>query len=98
MNTPMTYDSVEGLEVLVLPPLARVLAEMTTAGVADPVGALRRLQGGDGTDEPALQPYAKVFDHLRGLYGLRGVDGYRDNAQILEMAMRQAVALAASLR
>src|SRR6266404_2506762 len=59
MNTPMTYDSVEGLEVLVLPRIARVLAEMTAAGLDDPVGVLRRLQGGIG-DAPEARRCRRV--------------------------------------
>jgi hypothetical protein len=45
-----TSLGVERLEVLMLPRLAVTLAEMKAAGIADPVNALRRLQGGG--DEP----------------------------------------------
>ena len=85
----MTYNSVEGLEVLILPRIAGVLAEMVRDGVVDPVNALRRLQS--GSDEPALRPYSATFRTLRGLYVFDG------NEQILEQAMRQAVDLAASV-
>jgi hypothetical protein len=85
----MTYNSVEGLEVLVLPRIAGMLAEMVRDGVVDPVNALRRLQG--GSDEPELRSYAATFRTLRGLYVFDG------NEKILEQAMRQAVDLAASV-
>ena len=84
-----TSISVERLEVLVLPRLAVTLAEMKVAGIADPVNALRRLQG--GSEEPDLLPYARVFPTLRATFT------YGDNVQILEMAMRQAITLCASV-
>ena len=83
--------SVEGLEVMVLPRISATLAEMKAAGVADRVAVLRRLQGGI-TDEPAeVQQYEKVFQTLRGTFT------FDDNAQILEMAMREAIGLCASV-
>jgi len=85
----MTYNSVEGLEVLVLPQIAATLNAMMREGVVDPVNALRRLQG--GSDEPTLRTYSATFRTLRGLYVFDG------NEQIMEQAMRQAVDLAASV-
>jgi len=82
---------VERLEVLVLPRIAATLAEMKAAQVRDPVAVLRRLQGGlDGAPEE-IQQFEKVFRTLRATFG------YEDNAQILEMAMREAITLCASV-
>ena len=82
---------VERLEVLVLPRLAVTLAEMKAAGVADPVAVLRRLQGGI-TDEPEeIRQYEKVFRTLRAAFT------YEDNSAPLEMAIRQAITLCASV-
>ena len=82
---------VERLEVLVLPRLAVTLAEMKMAGIADPVAVLRRLQGGITDESAEFHPYEKVFQTLRGLFGFDG------NEQILEMAMREAIGLCASV-
>ena len=86
-----TSVNVERLEVLVLPRLAVTLAEMKAAGIADPVAVLRRLQGGITDEPPEIQPYEKVFQTLRGTFT------FEDNAQILEMAMREAIGLCASV-
>jgi len=82
---------VERLEVLVLPRIAATLSEMRAAQVSDPVAVLRRLQGGI-TDEPAeVHQFEKVFRTLRSTFG------YEGNEQILEMAMREAITLCASV-
>jgi len=81
---------VERLEVLALPRLAATLAEMKAAQVSDPVAVLRRLQSGLDVPE-GLRQYGKVFATLRGLFTLDG------NDQILEMAMREAITLCASV-
>ena len=91
-DTPMSTSlGVERLEVLVLPYLAVALAEMKAAGVVDPVSVLRRLQGGIGDEPEEIRQHEKVFRMLRGTFT------YDDNAQILEMAMRRAITLCASV-
>jgi len=87
----MKATSVFELEVLVLPRIATTLAEMVREGIAEPVAVLRRLQAGRGEEPVEIQRYAQMFRTLRGLYG------YDNNEQVLEVAIRKAVDLAGSI-
>jgi hypothetical protein len=84
--------TVLNLQVMVLPAIDAVMSQMVGDGVPDPVATLRRLQGGGDPSDAATLRYARLFRHLRGVYGFNG------NEQILELAIRQAIDLAGSLR